>query len=82
MWRERRRWRTKLHEYPEVREANRVHSKTRSRVEHVFQVLKLRFGFAKVCYRGLAKNTNRLFASCALVNLVTAQKQLLAVHAQ
>jgi len=77
-----RRWRTKLREYPEVREANRVRSKTRSRVEHVFQVLKLRFGFVKVCYRGLAKNTNRLFASCALVNLVTAQNHLLAVLAQ
>jgi len=77
-----RRWRTKLREYPEVREANRVRSKIRSRVEHVFQVLKLRFGFMKVRYRGLAKNTNRLFASCALVNLVTAQKHLLAVRAQ
>jgi len=77
-----RRWRTKLREYPEVREANRIRSKTRSRVEHVFAVLKLRFGFVKVRYRGLAKNANRLFATCALVNLVTAQKHLLAVSRQ
>ena len=51
-----RRWRTKLKSYPEVREQNRVQSKTRSRVEHVFAVMKLHFGFTKVRYRGLAKN--------------------------
>ncbi len=71
-----RRWRTKLHAYPEVREANRIKSKTRSRVEHVFAVLKLRFGFRKVCYRGLAKNTHRLVVACALANLLTARKHL------
>ena len=47
-----RRWRTKLHEYPEVREENRIKSKARSRVEYVFAVIKLRFGFTKVRYRG------------------------------
>lgn len=72
-----RRWRTKLRSYPEQRERNRVQSKTRSRVEHVFAVLKLRFGFTKVRYRGLAKNTHRLFTSCALVNLLVARKHLL-----
>ena len=77
-----RRWRSKLQVWPEQRERNRVQSKTRSRVEHVFGVLKLRFGFVKVRYRGLAKNLNRLLASCALVNLVTAQKHLLAVRGQ
>jgi transposase, IS5 family len=74
-----RRWRTKLHVYPEVREENRVKSKTRSRVEHVFALLKLKFGFRKVRYRGLAKNTHRLFATCALLNLFTARAHLLAV---
>ena len=28
----------------------------RSKVEHVFQVMKLKFGFVKVRYRGLKKN--------------------------
>ena len=74
-----RRWRTKYLVYPEERERNRIKAKTRSRVEHVFAVLKLKFGFTKVCYRGLKKNTNRLFATCALVNLFTARKHLLAV---
>ena len=71
-----RRWRSKLRVWPEQREANRIHSKTRSRVEHVFAVLKLRFGFVKVRYRGLRKNLNRLHVSFALVNLITAQKHL------
>jgi IS5 family transposase len=47
-----RRWRSKLREWPEVREANRIKSKTRSRVEHVFASLKQRFGFVKVRYPG------------------------------
>ena len=49
----------------------------RSKVEHVFGVMKLKFGFAKVRYRGLAKNANRLFATCALVNLFIVRKKLL-----
>ena len=51
------------------------------KVEHVFAVLKLKFGFVKVRYRGLAKNANRLFATCALVNLFLVRKQLIATAA-
>jgi IS5 family transposase len=63
------------------RAKNRTKSKVRSRVEHVFGVLKLKFGFVKVRYRGLKKNANRLFASCALVNLFTVRKKLLRLAA-
>jgi IS5 family transposase len=56
---------------------NREKSKIRSKVEHVFQVLKVKFGFVKVRYRGIRKNGNRLFALCALVNLYLARKRLL-----
>jgi IS5 family transposase len=35
------------------------------------------FGFAKVRYRGLKKNTHRLLVTCALANLFTARRQLL-----
>ena len=59
------------------RERNRKKSKVRSKVEHVFQVMKLKFGLAKVRYRGLKKNGNRVFATCALVNLYLARKKLL-----
>jgi IS5 family transposase len=77
-----RRWRTKLKTYPEVREQNRIKSKTRSRVEHVFALMKLKFGFSKVRYRGLAKNLNRLLATCALINLLTASKLSIATPVQ
>jgi IS5 family transposase len=59
------------------RAKNRNKSRVRSKVEHVFQVLKLKFGFVKVRYRGLKKNSNRLFAACALVNLFMVRKKLL-----
>jgi IS5 family transposase len=59
------------------RSRNRIKSRIRSRVEHVFHVLKCRFGFTKVRYRGLEKNANHLFAALALVNLVMAKRRLL-----
>jgi transposase, IS5 family len=58
---------------------NRTKSTVRSKVEHVFGVMKLKFGFVKVRYRGLKKNANRLFATCALVNLFMVRKKLLRV---
>ncbi len=59
------------------RAKNRNKSTVRSKVEHVFAVMKLQFGFVKVRYRGLAKNANRLFATCALVNLYMVRRKLL-----
>ena len=59
------------------RAKNRTKSTVRSKVEHVFGVMKLKFGFVKVRYRGLVKNANRLFATCALVNLFMVRKKLL-----
>jgi len=58
-----------------ARARNRTKSRTRARVEHVFQVLKHRWGFTKVRYRGLAKNANRTFTALALVNLVMLQRR-------
>jgi IS5 family transposase len=59
------------------RARNRTKSRVRSKVEHVFAVMKLKFGFVKVRYRGLEKNAHRLFVTCALVNLFMARKRLL-----
>ena len=56
---------------------NRTKSKVRAKVEHVFQVMKLKFGFVKVRYRGLKKNAHRLFVTCALVNLFVRRNKLL-----
>jgi transposase, IS5 family len=58
-----------------ARSKNRVRNRTRARVEHVFHVLKRQFGFAKVRYRGLAKNANRVFTALVLVNLVMALRR-------
>ncbi len=76
-----RRYRYKDHVDEVERAKNRTKSKVRSKAEHVFGVLKLKFGFVKVRYRGLAKNANRLFATCALVNLFMVRKKLLSLAA-
>jgi IS5 family transposase len=59
------------------REKNRAKSTVRSKVEYVFGVMKLKFGFVKLRYRGLKKNANQVFAVCALVNLYLAREKLL-----
>ena len=41
----------------------------RAKVEHPFLWVKRRFGYAKVRYRGLAKNTQRLALLLGLANL-------------
>jgi IS5 family transposase len=42
----------------------------RLEVEHPFRVVK-------VCYRGLAKNTQRLWVTCSLTNLFMVRRRLL-----
>jgi IS5 family transposase len=59
------------------REQNRTKSKVRARVEHSIGIIKPVFGFAKVRYRGLKKNTHRLLVTCALANLFMARRYLL-----
>lgn len=59
------------------RARNRIKSTTRARVEHSIGVIKRLFGFVKVRYRGLEKNANRLFVTCALANLYLVRRQLL-----
>jgi IS5 family transposase len=58
------------------REKNRTKSQVRAKVEHAFLVIKRIFGFAKVSYRGLQKNGNRLFVVAALANLFMARRHL------
>jgi IS5 family transposase len=59
------------------RAKNKTKSQVRAKVEHVFAVIKLKFGFTKVRYRGLEKNAHRLFVTCALANLFQARRHLL-----
>jgi transposase, IS5 family len=64
------------------RAINRARSRCRARGEHAFHVVKRLWGFAKVRYRGLAKNTARTFAIFALANLYLVRRRLLPLGAQ
>ena len=50
----------------------------RAKVEHPFLKVKRLFGYGKVRYRGLAKNTGRLALLLGLGNLMTPERQLAA----
>ena len=63
-----------------MRSTNRNKSRIRAKVEHAFGVIKRVFGFVKVRYRGLAKNANRLFTTCALANLYMVRKRLMRIQ--
>ena len=61
-----------------VRAKNRNKSRIRSRVEHVFGVVKRLWGFGKVRYRGLQKNATRAFTALALANIYLSRQGLMA----
>jgi IS5 family transposase len=65
---------------PRQRFINRARSRVRARVEHAIGVFKRVFGFTKVRYRGIAKNANRLFVTCALANLYMVRHRLLRLR--
>ena len=50
----------------------------RAKVEHPFRVIKRQFGYRKVRFKGLAKNTAQIQTLFALANLWMARKRLLA----
>lgn len=54
-------------------------SAARAIVEHPFRVVKRQFGFVKIRYRGLAKNTGQIVTLFALTNLWLARKTLLSL---
>lgn len=53
-----------------------------AKVEHPFRVIKRQFGFTKVRYRGLLKNTAALMTLFALSNVWMAQRRLSAMTAE
>jgi transposase, IS5 family len=58
-------------------EIERLKASVRASVEHPFRVIKQQFGYAKVRYRGLAKNTSRLTMLFAMSNLWMSRRALL-----
>lgn len=55
----------------------RVKAQIRAKVEHPFRVIKRQFGYTKVRYRGLKKNTLQIVTLFALSNLWMARHQLM-----
>lgn len=62
-------------------EIQTINARIRAKVEHPFRVIKQQFGFAKVRYKGLAKNTGQIVTLFALANLWMARKKLMALQA-
>ena len=73
---------TKAHRHQPLSEEERARNRTkptvRAKVEHAFLVIKRIFGWDKVRYRRLAKNTHWLSISCGLANLYMVRRRLLA----
>jgi IS5 family transposase len=55
---------------------NKKSNRTRARVEHPFGVIKHLWGYRKVRYRGLAKNTAQLLTLFALTNFYLVRREL------
>jgi transposase, IS5 family len=72
---------TKAHRHRPLSEAERARNRTkfkvRAKVEHAVLVIKRIFGWTKVRYCGLAKNTHWLYISCGLANLYVARRRLM-----
>lgn len=60
-----------------IKEEEHAKSSVRSKVEHVFGVLKCLFKFRKTRYRGMLKQMGELYIMFALVNLYLADKRCL-----
>ncbi|MHB9351998.1 IS5 family transposase [Pseudomonas amygdali] len=66
--------------YKAIRKIEKAKAKAqvRAKVEHPFRVIKRQFGYEKVRFRGLAKNTAQMVTLFALSNLWMARRHLLA----
>ena len=56
----------------------KLKAQVRARGEHAFRVVKRQFGYVKVRYRGLAKNTAQLHMLFTLANIWMVRHRLLA----
>jgi len=56
----------------------KIKASIRAKVEHAFQRIKQMFGYAKVRYRGLAKNRSRLYLLAGFANLLRAEPHMSA----
>lgn len=63
------------------RQRNRTMSKVRAFGEHAFRIVKCVWGYTKVRYRGLYKNTCQLFSLFFLSNIYRLRHKLMAAQA-
>ena len=63
-----------------VEKVEKLKASIRAKVEHPFRVIKRQFGYVKVRYRGLKKNTLQLKTLFALSNLWMARHSLMAAQ--
>ena len=63
-----------------LEKAEQLKASVRAKVEHPFRVIKCQFGFTKVRYKGLAKNTAQLMTLFALSNVWMARRHLLGTR--
>jgi IS5 family transposase len=64
-----------------IDKAEKLKAGIRAKVEHPFRVIKRQFGYVKVRYLGLKKNTAQLFTLFALSNLWMVRGKLMGVGA-
>lgn len=67
--------------HAKLERAEKLKASIRAKVEHPFRVVKRQFGFVRVRYRGLKKNTAQLVTLFALTNLWMVRSKLMAVQA-
>ena len=60
-----------------IEQVEKLKASVRAKVEHPFRVLKQQFGYARVRYRGLAKNTARITMLFALSNLWMVRRAII-----
>jgi IS5 family transposase len=70
-------WGTARHPDPQLVARNRALAAVRFAVERSFATMKRWYGFRRVRYRGLARNSMQLFLLCSALNL----RRALALHA-
>ena len=64
-----------------IDKAEKLKAGIRAKVEHPFRVIKRQFGYVKVRYRGLKKNTAKLITLFALSNLWMVRPKLMGAGA-
>ena len=64
--------------YKAMRKIEKAKAQVRAKVEHPFRVIKRQFGYTKVRFRGLVKNTAQMVTLFALSNLWMARRYLLS----